>query len=170
MNTSTKNNLFLTLVIVSVMTILLYDHWNGFSMKSVSMTFLFFVALWYEYNRGYNTGKAYYTEPNPDHVIEQSKDWDHRLTLQEVLAEHPFCIMELDHAPCQEHDYPLPSGHIHLVQNSKHYTTLTLLDDGWTYSADTSFGKDVLNSAKYKPMLTHEAIKISQDKIWDIYF
>ena len=171
MKASTKNHMFLTGLILITIAIMLFGLPDvQLTMKTSSIALLIVVGLLYEYNRGYSAGKAYYTENNPVLVAKESKDWDHKQSLQELLKEHPFCLMELEHAPCIEHDYPLPSGTIHLVQNCKNYTSLTLTDDGWIYSADTSIGKDVLQSGKYQPMLTHEAIRISHDKIWDLYF
>lgn len=171
MKASAKNSSFLTGLIVVVIAIMLFETISSPpSMKSTSIALLIVIGLFYEYNRGYNAGKAFYTEENPELTPKASPQWDHRLSLREVLEVHPFCLMELDHAPCLEHDYPLPAGVIHLVQRDKYYTTLTLTDDGWMYSADTSIGRDLLKTGKYQPMLTRDAMRISQDKIWDLHF
>lgn len=168
---SIKNKALISLLIFTVLVFMLFDLPNDIlNMKFLIFVFCMLVASWVDYNRGYLDGKAYYTENDGNIPLKQSKTWDHKLALQALLVNHPFCYLELDHAPCVEHDYPLPSGIIHLVQNDKHYTTLHLQEDGWVYAADTSLGRDVLRSGKYQPMLTCEAMRISQDKLWEIYF
>lgn len=165
-----KNKALLPLLVFAVMPILFFELPRDlYNMRLPAFFFLLVAVVWYEYNRGYHAGKAYYTEVNPQLPLKAAPDWDHILPLSEVVKTHPFCYMELDHAPCVENDYPLPSGTIHLVQNTKGFTTLTLTDEGWSYAADTTIGKDVLRSGKFKALLTEDAMRISQDKDWELY-
>lgn len=168
---SIKNKALFSLLIFAVLLVVLFEVPRDiYNLKLPAFVFLAIIASWIDYNRGYLDGKAYYTEDTPEFPLKAAEGWDHKQSLQELINEHPFCLMELDHAPCIEHDYPLPSGRIHLLQNCKHYTTLELVDDGWRYACDTDFPKDVVKLGKYQPMLTKEAIRISHDKIWDLYF
>lgn len=167
---SIKNKALLSLLIFAALFIMLFNTPHDiFSMRMVAFVVLMMVASWVDYNRGYLDGKAYYTEVNPELPMKAGPHWDHILPLRQVVENHPFCYLELDHAPCVENEYPLPSGTIHLVQNTKGFTTLTLTDDGWEYAADTTIGKDVLKSGKYQAMLTEDAMRISQDKDWELY-
>ena len=166
-----KDTGLFSILIILVLMFVLFDFRNeGITLKTVAAFALILISSKLDYDRGYQAGKSYYTENNPDLPLKASESWDHKQSLQDVIKDHPFCLMELDHAPCVEHDYPLPSGRIHLLQNCKHYTTLSLIDDGWIYSSDTILSKYLLNSGKYKPMLTSDAIRISHDKFWDLYF
>lgn len=166
-----KIGVVLSLVTIVALAAFLYNPQDGVvTGKTVAAFILLLVSSKFDYYRGYQAGKKYYTEHNPDLPLRASQGWDHHKDLETVIKEHPFCLMELEHAPCIEHDYPLPAGRIHLLQNCKQHTTLSLLDDGWVYSADTNFTKEELASGKYKPMLTSDAIRISHDKFWDFYF
>lgn len=171
MITSIKNKALMSLLITIVLSLTLFDlPTDMLNLKIPAFFFAMFIVSYIDYQRGYLDGKAFYTKPNPELTAKATPLWDHRLSLHEVIERHPFCLMELDHAPCVEHDYPLPMGVIHLVQNEKYYTTLTLTDDGWTYTGETNITKDQLNSGKYQPMMTRDAMRISQDKIWDLHF
>ena len=122
---------------------------------------LLIFASWIDYARAYDDGRKNSLNSNYKLIVKECNDWnnEYQLDIKDLIDDNPFCLLELNRSPISCYDKPSLSGKVYLIRSFNTYVVLNVSDGKWTYSSNTTIDKKLLNTGKYKLMLTSEAIK-----------